>query len=268
MIRKINDWGGNILAFILVLTVNSLANLIPIGGQTTEEISDKYPTLFTPAGFTFSIWSLIYLSLFLFIIFQALPSQRENKEIVQIQKMFVINCLANAAWIFVWHYEFIILSFLVMIVILLTLISIYRSINSRNHDGKSAFTRFIFLQLPFSLYTGWITVAFIANLSIVQVDLGWNSLILSHVNWTLIKLAFTGSIGSLVLLIRKDFIFALVIAWASFGISVKQVSAAQISGSAFSISIMMIILVIFYFLNFVRKEINIWMKTSSKNDRY
>lgn len=245
MIRKINDWGGNILSFILVLAVNSLANIIPIGGQTTGEISDKFPTLFTPAGFTFSIWSLIYLSLFLFIIFQALPSQRENKDIAQIQKMFVINCLANAAWIFVWHYEFIILSFIVMIVILLTVISMYRSINSRNYNGKSAFKRFIFLKLPFSLYTGWITVAFIANLSIVQVDLGWNNLILSAANWTLLKLAFTGTVGSLVLLILKDNIFAMVIAWASFGIYVKQVSAAQISGSALSISIMMIILIIF-----------------------
>lgn len=242
MVRKINDWGGNILAFILVLTVNSLANIIPIGGQTTGEISDKYPTLFTPAGFTFSIWSLIYLSLFLFVIFQALPSQRQNKDIAQIQKMFLINCLANAAWIFTWHFEFIFLSFIVMIVILVTLISIYRSINFTNNNRKTTFTRFIFVQLPFSLYTGWITVAFIANLSIVQAGLGWNSFILSATNWTLIKLAFTGVIGSFVVLIRKDFIFALVIAWAAFGISVKQISIAQISGSAFSISIMMIIL--------------------------
>ena len=245
MVRKINDWGGNILVFILVLAVNSLANIIPIGGQTTGEISDKYPTLFTPAGFTFSIWSLIYLGLFLFVIFQALPNQRQNKEIAQIQKMFVINCLANAAWIFSWHYEFIILSFILMIVILVTLILSYRIINIKDSNVKPTFGQRFFVQLPFSLYTGWISVAFIANLSIVQADLGLNSFILSPTNWTLLKLAFTGAVGSLVLLIRKDIIFTLVIAWAGFGISVKQISAAQISGSAFSISIMMIILIIF-----------------------
>ena len=92
MIRKIIGWGGNVLAFILALTVNSLANIIPIGGQTTGEISDKYPTLFTPAGFTFSIWSLIYLSLFLFMERKTEEEIRREKLPAEIQaRMIVID---------------------------------------------------------------------------------------------------------------------------------------------------------------------------------
>ena len=41
MQRSLKDWGGNIAAFALVLTMNGLANGLPIGGQTTGQISAK-----------------------------------------------------------------------------------------------------------------------------------------------------------------------------------------------------------------------------------
>lgn len=249
MDRKLYDWGGNILAFVLVLSVNILANIIPIGGQTTGDISSKYPSLFTPAGYTFSIWSLIYLCLFCFVIFQALPSQRQNNEIASIQKIFVLNCLANSAWIFAWHFELILLSLIIMVVIFLTLIRIYRLVCIYNSDSKSTLSHHIFIKLPFSLYTGWITVAILANISVVQSGYGWENSGLSAINWTLFKLALAGAIGSLILLIRKDFIYALVIAWAAFGISIKQMPEPAVFGSAFTIGILMIILVAFAIFN-------------------
>ncbi|MGB5257057.1 MAG: hypothetical protein WBN44_07355, partial [Woeseiaceae bacterium] len=78
MQRQFSDWGGNIVAFSIVIIVNYLSNALPINGQSMAEISAKYPSLFTPAGFTFSIWGIIYLALLAFVIYQALPSQRGN----------------------------------------------------------------------------------------------------------------------------------------------------------------------------------------------
>ena len=121
MRRSISDRGGIILAFIVVIAVNGLANGLPLGGQTTGEVSAKYPSLFTPSGFTFSIWGLIYFGLATFAIYQALPGQRENSSIAKISKLFVANCAANAAWIFFWHYDLLWLSLLMMVAILLTL---------------------------------------------------------------------------------------------------------------------------------------------------
>ena len=83
MVRAASDWGGNIAAFGLTIALNAMATSIPLGGQTPPEISAKYPSLFTPAGFTFSIWGVIYLGLVFFIIYQALPAQRGNISTVQ-----------------------------------------------------------------------------------------------------------------------------------------------------------------------------------------
>lgn len=244
MYRKIDDWGGNILVFLIVIAVNSLANIIPIGGQTTGEVSAKYPSLFTPAGYTFSIWSIIYLSLFGFIIFQARPSQRNNNVIAKIHKLFVLNCLANATWIIVWHFDLIILSLLIMIVILFTLVKIYRLIHITDADAPRTLSERFFVILPFSLYTGWITVAIIANISVVQIAYGLDSFGIAAIDWTLIKLSVTGAIGAMVVLLRKDIIFGLVLTWAGFGIAVKQIAVPSVSGSAITIASLILLLIL------------------------
>jgi hypothetical protein len=111
------------------MAVNAMATSIPLGGQTPPEISAKYPSLFTPAGFTFSIWGLIYLGLALFVIYQSLPAQRNNTCLADIGALLKINCVANAAWLLAWHYDFLFLSVLIMACILATLIGIYRSLD-------------------------------------------------------------------------------------------------------------------------------------------
>jgi hypothetical protein len=84
MKRTITDWGGNLGAFALVILLNVLSNALPINGQTMPEISAKYPSLFTPAGFTFSIWGVIYLSLLIFVVWQALPAQRSDSKVAAV----------------------------------------------------------------------------------------------------------------------------------------------------------------------------------------
>ena len=81
MSRSITERAGNVIAFAVVIIVNSLASAVPLGGQTTGQISASYPSLFTPAGFTFAIWGLIYLSLGVYVVWQALPAQRDNAEL-------------------------------------------------------------------------------------------------------------------------------------------------------------------------------------------
>ena len=166
MRRTLPDWGGNLVAFAVVILLNVLSNALPINDQTMPEISAKYPSLFTPAGFTFSIWGVIYLTLLIFVVWQALPTQRSNAKVAGISKYFQVNCLMNAVWIVVWHYDLLALSFVVMLVILTTLILIYRSLIAT--IDTAPFVEHLVLYLPFSLYTGWITLATIANLSVLQ----------------------------------------------------------------------------------------------------
>lgn len=58
----------NFVAYIFMVTLNALSITLPLGGMTTEQLSDKYDNPFTPIGFTFSIWSIIYTLLLIFSI--------------------------------------------------------------------------------------------------------------------------------------------------------------------------------------------------------
>jgi len=94
-----------ILVTLLTITVNVLANALPLNGQDTGEISDRFDIYFVPAGYVFSIWGLIYLGLIAFTIYQALPSQKDNELIKKIYPAYWIGSLANIVWLFLWHYN-------------------------------------------------------------------------------------------------------------------------------------------------------------------
>ena len=234
MRRPASDWAGNIAALTIVIVVNALANIVPIAGKMTGDVSDKYASLFTPAGFTFAIWSLIYLALIAFVIYQALPSQRENGSLADISSYFKIGCGANALWIFAWHYEWLVPSLMLMLVLLATLVLVYRSLGVVNFDTSPG-ARWL-VQFPFGIYLAWITVATIANISAVQSALYWNDLGFSAVTWTHIKLAIAGMIASIVLFRRHDMAFALVVAWAAFGVSAGQPETPAVAGAAVTLS--------------------------------
>lgn len=210
----------NLIGFILVITLNALANALPINGMTTGELSDLYPNLFVPAGFTFSIWGVIYLLLLAFTIYQArsLWSKTADDQIVQIVGIwFFVSCLANASWIVVWHYQQVLLSFFIMLVILTSLIMIYRRLNTGTKTINRS-TKYL-AHLPFSVYLGWITVATIANVTTLLVNYGLSGFLLGETIWTAIMITIAVAMGIYFLWKQKDVPYALVIIWALYGIT-------------------------------------------------
>ncbi len=107
MQRSVAERTGVIAALVLVLTVNWLANALPLGGLQTGQVSALYESYFTPAGFTFAIWGVIYTGLLLYAIYQALPARRDEARLAGIGRLFVVNSLLNCAWLFAWHWQFI-----------------------------------------------------------------------------------------------------------------------------------------------------------------
>ena len=173
--RSLTERLLNVLAYVLMIVVNTLANALPIGGQTTGEVSARYPSLFIPAGYVFSIWGLIYLLLLGFVIYQALPAQSRNSRLRAIHKPFLFSCAANAAWIFSWHYNQVLLSFALMLGLLTSLVFIYRHnqvyVNQQTMRAHHRGIVYLCVCLPFSVYTAWICVATLANLSALQLAL-------------------------------------------------------------------------------------------------
>ncbi len=216
----------NLITFFLTILVNALANIIPLGGRTTGGVSDSYPDLFAPAGITFSIWSVIYVLLGIFVFYQARDLFKDQEDdipyIEQISFYFILSNILNISWMFSWHFNIIPLSLLLMIGILLTLIKIYLNLNVGLEDISKK-EKFL-VHVPFSVYLGWISMATIANTTAFLVAVGWDGFGISSSTWTIIVLLFAVVLTLLMLYTRKDISFGFVVIWASIGIIIKRLA--------------------------------------------
>lgn len=214
------------LSILATLVVNGLANALPLNGLTTGEISDRFRVYFVPAGYVFSIWGLIYLGLIAFAIFQALPAQKENPRLRAIGGWVVLASLANSAWIFLWHFEQFPLTLVAMLVLLLSLIQIYLKLDIGRQNVPR--TEALFAQLPFRIYLGWISVATVANVTILLEYLRWDGFGIADEVWMILVLIAVLGIVSAVNLTRRDLAYTLVILWALAGIAVKQAAVSAV----------------------------------------
>ncbi len=221
-----------VLSVLATLVVNGLANALPINGQTTGEISNRFPVLFTPANYVFAIWGVIYLGLIAIAIYQALPGQRDNPRLARSRPWLALSGVANIAWLLLWHYEQLALTMLAMLALLGLLILIYLrlEIGARPVPAGERW----FVRLPVSIYLGWVSVATIANASALLYDLGWSGWGISAQVWTLIMIAAALIIGGLMVRQRRDAAFPLVLAWAFAGIAIRNAGTALLVGGAWA----------------------------------
>jgi hypothetical protein len=220
----------NVLATVLLITVNALANTLPLNGLTTGEVSDRFEVFFVPAGYVFAIWGLIYVALAGFTVYQALPAQRQNPHLRRIGYLYALSCLANVAWLFLWHYEQFPWTLLAMFALLLLLIAIYLRLRIGLIRVPPADTWLV--HVPVSIYLGWITVATIANVTSVLDFLNWGGWGLTPEWWAIIMLVVGGLVACAVSITRGDVAYVLVIVWAFAGIVVKHVDTLSVAITA------------------------------------
>lgn len=219
-----------ILATLATIAINGLANALPINDLQTGEISDRFEVFFVPAGYVFSIWGLIYLGLLAYSVYQALPGQRENAFLRRIGYVYVASAIFNIAWIFLWHYEVFRWTIFAMLALLIFLIAIYLQLGI----GKIAASpgRRWFVNLPFSIYLGWITVATIANFTSLLDYLGWDGWGIADDLWAVIMLAVAVVVAALMAFTRGDAAYLLVLVWAFAGIGVKHTGTQLVAPAA------------------------------------
>lgn len=237
----------NVASFIAVLIVNWLANSLPLNGQNTGAISAKVPTLFTPAAYVFSIWGLIYLLLMAFAIYQGFPGHRDAVFLKQIGYWFLVSCVCNIAWLFLWHYEHFYATMLAMLGLLVALIMIYQRLGIGHAAIVSAEKWWV--HIPFSIYLGWISVAAIANFSII-VSLRFPQGVwgLSPVMYTMLLILLAGAFGVAMVALRHDMAYALVIVWALIGIMIKQFRTTPVIAITAGIMAVVLLAVLTIFL--------------------
>ena len=239
-----------LLAYVFMVVMNALATTLPLNGQTTAEISDRYDTLFAPIGYTFAIWGVIYLLLGVYSVYQLV---RDNAVIRAITPWFIASSLLNGVWIVAWHYEVIWLALVIIVALLLTLIVINKKTTAERVDWPNSLS----MRLPFSVYFGWVTVATVANVSALLVQLGWRGGFgLSEEGWLILILIVAAAIGSTTALVNSSVGYGLVLVWAFWGILARHLSAdewnQQYPAAILSLQILIPLLAVVSVVAFIR----------------
>jgi hypothetical protein len=217
-----------IVATLGTIVVNLLANQLPFNNLSTGEISDMFEVYFVPAGYVFSIWGLIYLGLILYTVYQALPAQRDNATLDRVGWFYIGTCVANAIWLFLWHYLVFPGTVVFMLALLVGLIMIYLTLGTGRTQTSTGMRWFV--RVPFSIYLGWITVATVANFTTLFSWLGWgNGLDTTSAIWAAIMLVVATVVAVLMSVRHGDIAYVAVIVWAFAGIAVKHSGTALVA---------------------------------------
>jgi hypothetical protein len=225
----------NIVGLISMITINLMSTLGIIGGIKPDYISNKYFTILTPPGFSFSIWGIIYLLLILFIGYQIYSIiKKENHIILKPGIWFFLSSVFNISWVFAWHYQMIEISFLCILLLLISLIMVYKGIGIGKLEVS--WVEKLFMYVPFSIYLGWITVATLLNLLVLLTKLNFTLYLNYQDFWGLGGSILLLFITLSVLFFRNDTFYALTIIWASSGALYSRLYDTRIVVDSFTTS--------------------------------
>lgn len=241
----------NFIAYVVMVAVNALANIMPLNGHTTGAVSAKYPNLFTPAAYTFSIWGVIYVLVLFFLVSQIKASttpRREPPISALIGPWFIVSCIANALWLCSWHYGYIGTSVVVMLVLLTALLII----NGRIASVKLDSTREKISRFGFQIYLGWICAATLANITVFLAKYMGQQFSTMDLFWTIAAILLATLIGIWFTFTKRK-ASALAIIWAHLGILVKHLSKTGHQAEYISIivAVTLSIVILLCFVKFV-----------------
>ena len=214
---------ANGIALVLTIAVNYLSNAGLLKGNTMKTTSDRYFNYFTPAEYAFSIWGIIYLGLLGFVFYTWNNGKKDLSASTVLSRIgwwFVLSCLANSLWVGAWLYDYIGLSVVVMGFLLFCLVKII--INTRMELDAHPLKEYLFVYWPFALYSGWITVALIANISAYLTKISWQGWGISTHTWAIIMICVAGLVNIIMVYVRNLREFATVGIWALFAISISN----------------------------------------------
>ncbi len=176
----------NTVTLLIMLLANYAGNTGLFSNVNVADISDKYDTLFAPAGYAFAIWGLLFLLAIGFVVYQWILLKRKDPDqyITRTGVWFAVSNLANAIWLYCWLNERIGLSVICILFLLLSLIIL--TVKLRLELDDVAVRDIFFVWWPVTLYLGWIMVATIACIAAWLTSVGWSEMGIAGNVWTVI----------------------------------------------------------------------------------
>ncbi|MES2389700.1 MAG: TspO/MBR family protein [Bacteroidota bacterium] len=198
----------------LSFPLNYLSNYIG-SAPGIKDVTNKYASLFTPAGYAFSIWGLIYLSWFIYSIFSVLPAERKKPVYDKLSPLLAVSGIMGMAWQFIFRFGYIGLSLIWIFFMLVIALILFNRVQNFVKNGGSRW-----VSTPFNMYAGWLSVASIANASIWLISVGLRGH--NEAGYANAMITIAVSLGLYIASGYRDFVYPAVIAWALAAIAVAR----------------------------------------------
>ncbi|MBB6327162.1 hypothetical protein FHS59_002790 [Algoriphagus iocasae] len=212
----------NMIVLVLIIFWNYWVGSKGLNGNTVSSLSSEYQNLFTPAGYAFSIWGIIFLSLFaqaIFFISRAFNPAKDSDFLSQVGPYLIMANIGNGLWLYMWLMENTGLSVVVMLGILTSLVIVILNTNMERWHAPRPII--FWLWWPIALYSGWIAVATIANISAYLAKIGWGTGE-SETTWTIVMIVVAVLLNLFMIVTRNLREFACVGVWALVAIAVRH----------------------------------------------
>lgn len=215
-----------IILFVITLIINYLASAEVIFPFSQQEVSDMYPNYLAPAGFTFSIWGVLYI---LMAVTLAIPwvknlsDEFKNYYFQNVIPLYILWMILNILWLIAWSQNMILLSMLFIFayaIVMIRLLDVMEKSNTKCENGY-------ILLFPIGLHAGWIIFATFINIMTLMVANGFDGLSQTGVLFTIVFMAL--ALISLLGLFKKydNSMITVLGFWALFGIFMKQIPSSN-----------------------------------------
>ena len=186
-------------------------------------------TLVAPDGPAFAIWSLIYLGLVAYAVHQALPAQRTARRHRATGWLAAASLVLNAVWILVAQAGYVALSAGIIAVLLAVLVAVVvrlaRDPERNRVDGTLT-------DGTFGLYTGWVSIATVANVAAALKDAGVTEGVLGAETWAVFLAAVAAGIGTLMASVTRGSLgYGGALTWGLAWIAVGRTSGPDTAGT-------------------------------------
>ena len=216
----------SIIAVVIMIILYALTALGYMGDNPVGQGSNYDRPLIVPAGYAFSIWSIIYLGIIAFPIYQWFKRKAGHQQWKEVHTWFALNVIANGLWLVCASYDWLWLSLLVIGLMLVTLYKINELLISLHQEGSVI--NYWAERAVMSIYFAWITLATALNVSAALSFYKWSGWGLSEETWAMIILPVAALIAGLVFRKYRDAAYASVVVWAFVAIVVRHMGSMQV----------------------------------------
>lgn len=216
----------SIIAVIVMYILYALTAMGYMGDNPVGQGSNYDTPLIVPAGYAFSIWSIIYLGITAFPIYQWFNRKEGHQLWKEVHSWFALNVIANGLWLVFASYDWLWLSLLVISFMLVTLYKI-NELLIKLHQSEANINYWL-ERVVMSIYFAWITLATALNVSAALSFYNWDGFGISQEIWSMIILPIAALIAGLVFRKYRDAAYACVVVWAFVAIVVKHMDGQQV----------------------------------------